>query len=66
MAKVHFELAPFGRAVCGKENVDTTKVTDEVTCEACRDTEAYIGHLDYAPLPDGEERPRGMQSPGES
>lgn len=41
MAKVHLEAGPFGSAVCGKDNVDTSTDPTLVTCEACEKTEAF-------------------------
>ncbi len=45
MAKVHLESGPFGKASCGKENVDTTRLVDEVTCKSCRYTKRFIEKL---------------------
>jgi len=41
MAKVHLETGRFGKAACGKENVDTTTDLTLVTCERCEATEAF-------------------------
>ena len=41
MAKVHLDTGLFGRAACGKQNVDTTKDPLEVTCRSCQVTAVY-------------------------
>lgn len=41
MAKVHLEAGKFGKAACGKANVDTTTDLAVVSCEACQRTEAF-------------------------
>lgn len=40
--KVHLETGLFGKAACGKQNVDTTREPTEVTCVSCRKTDHYI------------------------
>jgi len=41
MAKIHFEVGPFGAGACGKMNVDTSKSPTEVTCKRCRGTDVF-------------------------
>lgn len=42
MAKVHLEAGPFGLAICGRPNVDTTRISAEVTCGSCKNTTTFI------------------------
>lgn len=37
----HLEAGPFGQSACGKVNVKTTRVPEDVTCSACRTTSLY-------------------------
>jgi hypothetical protein len=41
--KVHLAIGLFGKAACGKSNVDTAQVKEAVTCASCRKTKAFKG-----------------------
>ena len=41
MAKVHLQIGLFGKAACGKDHVDVTKLLPLITCGACQQTAVY-------------------------